>query len=871
MASGFFHLAIFIACAFRSVRLLPAGHPYLSYEHAGRFGIRHVLAEARRNLVFKRENTDQIIIYYTLIVGIFLAFFQFFVLIMSFTAQSAYAGGITPAYLSQLFSTPNASDDVAFILLDMVFGVEGIFTDIGNGVTCIAFDSPCLNGTVSYGPWPTQWHNAMHFMFRFYNTGILAVGLIVFLYLVVTTVAETAQTGTPFGQRFNRVWAPVRMIFALALLVILPMGTNNQTGFNIAQVITLHVAKWGSSLATNGWIEFNNAINSSASTVLGKQSSELVYVPNAPQFSSFLEFMMLAHTCVAAERYINGRDVRFYQVRQAIASNPGNPGVGIAPSPAFPEASQAMPATFTAALSFSQNRDIFISVGEINADYTKDTANVRPICGLFNYQVKDLNTPGAYTLQENYYATIYEMTTDPLFIADGDAFALRITPTVDKDPNVFIPNIGDLQGDYVDFFGVRIQDAINLGRQAQINDPNWIGGTTDYGWGGAGLWYNKIAEFNGSLVAATYGVPTPVHYPMVMEEVRKERANHFTDTDIANRFNPALSSGQFVNFQQPSDLYVAIALSHAKDAWNGTYEISHGNTLIDTIRTLFGLEGLYNFVENVDTHPMAQLTGVGRSLVESAVTNLGVAVGSGLAGGIAGILGYAEAGTIGKTAASAAGQIALLGMLMGFTLYYVVPMLPFIYFFFAVGGWVKGLFEAMVGLPLWAMAHIRVDGEGLPGSAAMDGYYLILDILIRPILIIFGLACSVIIFSAEIFVLNSAWSQVVTNITGFDLQAAGAPAAGSGLTGSLDNMRDSVSGFFFTILYVIIAYMMAMSSFKLVDQIPNNILRWIGASVSTFGEHTKDPAQNLVYMTFFGAQMLSGKVSSSLGGLIGRN
>ena len=63
-------------------------------------------------------------------------------------------------------------------------------------------------------------------------------------------------------------------------------------------------------------------------------------------------------------------------------------------------------------------------------------------------------------------------------------------------------------------------------------------------------------------------------------------------------------------------------------------------------------------------------------------------------------------------------------------LFYIIPFMPFIYFFFAVGTWVKAIFEAMVGVPLWALAHIRIDGQGLPGDAAMNGYYLLLEIFV---------------------------------------------------------------------------------------------------------------------------------------------
>ena len=73
----------------------------------------------------------------------------------------------------------------------------------------------------------------------------------------------------------------------------------------------------------------------------------------------------------------------------------------------------------------------------------------------------------------------------------------------------------------------------------------------------------------------------------------------------------------------------------------------------------------------------------------------------------------------------------------------------------------------MVGIPLWALAHLRIDGEGLPGQAAESGYFLIFEIFLRPILTVFALIAAILIFSAQVRVLNFIWDIVTTNVTGF--------------------------------------------------------------------------------------------------------
>ena len=48
--------------------------------------------------------------------------------------------------------------------------------------------------------------------------------------------------------------------------------------------------------------------------------------------------------------------------------------------------------------------------------------------------------------------------------------------------------------------------------------------------------------------------------------------------------------------------------------------------------------------------------------------------------------------------------------------------------------------------------------------------------------------------------------------------------------------------------------MIGQSCFKLIDQIPNNILRWMNQNVATFNDSREDPAQGLVGTAQMGAQ-----------------
>ena len=393
----------------------------------------------------------------------------------------------------------------------------------------------------------------------------------------------------------------------------------------------------------------------------------------------------------------------------------------------------------------------------------------------------------------------------------------------------------------------------------------------DKGWAAAGIWYNKIAEMNGIVMEAAANMPEPVRYPMVMEKVLVEKRTYNQRLDMGQRFNPSqVASGQKLKLSE-TEKKKAVALWESYDLWReiGTnpYNQPTGNAFIDTIKAIFGVEGLFNLQYNKDTHPLSQLIAVGKSLVDSSIRNIGyAAIGAG-----AKILDQTLGTGIGQGADVVVKfimSITTIAMTMGFILYYVVPFLPFIYFFFAVGGWVKGVFEALVGVPLWALAHIRIDGNGLPGQAAVSGYFLILEIFLRPILTVFGLLASISIFGALVGVLSDIWVMVTANVGGFDVRTSlsGTYLLGQEETaGFLPFMRSSIDQFFYTVVYTIVVYMIGMSSFKLIDQIPNNILRWMGQNVSAFNDSRENPAESMVGSSYFGANQVSEKLGGAFG------
>ena len=413
-----------------------------------------------------------------------------------------------------------------------------------------------------------------------------------------------------------------------------------------------------------------------------------------------------------------------------------------------------------------------------------------------------------------------------------------------------------------------VDEAIAL----QQDSTAWI---TDYmilGWGGAGMWYNHIAEWNGIFVTSLINYPTPQSMPEIMDAVRKERQKHDENVDALKMFVPVLSDQSEINFDSMSPAgqgviakLLSVTYMHLKegDASLDNDERTQGNIFFDAITSMLGIQGLFNMRSEKSTHPLAQLSALGKSMIESSIRNLMTSLLFSAGGGMAQAINQHFGAGI-NAIGSIFSSMATIGLTVGFILYYILPFMPFMYFFFAVGGWVKGIFEAMVGVPLWALAHLRIDGEGLPSQTASNGYYLILEIFLRPILTVFGLIASIAIFSALARVLNEIFPLLTENLSGF---ASSDPDPTAGLTAeNAPYKRGVIDEFFFTVIYAILVYLMATASFKLIDMIPNNILRWIGAGVQSFGDQSGDPTEGLVqYAAIGGANMAQEAVGAAQG------
>lgn len=149
--------------------------------------------------------------------------------------------------------------------------------------------------------------------------------------------------------------------------------------------------------------------------------------------------------------------------------------------------------------------------------------------------------------------------------------------------------------------------------------------------------------------------------------------------------------------------------------------------------------------------------------------------------------------------------------------------------------------EAVIAAPLWAIMHVHPDGEGLTGRGG-NGYALVLTVILRPALMIFGLVAAIALMYPFGAILNEVFPSV------FNMSVGSSPEGTSAAT-----ILTKVAGAF---IYVGIMMTLVSKIFSLIHILPDQILRWIGGSQDYFGRGMEQEAVG-------GAKQAVGSVSSA--------
>lgn len=614
-----------------------------------------------------------------------------------------------------------------------------------------------------------------------FNGGVLVIGGVLVAYTILAGTIGTAHDGEMLGKKFSSVWVPIRT--ALGTALVLPVIGGS---YCTMQAIVGWLIVQGIGLADNVWSSFASEQNIKLVATQGLTSNEAT----ALGYNLFLSNACMKAYNKALEEAIKDAPIIVSNTTQAtrwksrINAMPGDTyyyGPKGGGHDGVPEEACGKLNVPTSTTSMSSNDVV-----------SRTTA-------FFN--VSQAGAAEAAVLQAIQTAT-NTLDSDMASLADS-----------------LVSSKGPIDPTQIDAAIKRYQDTVSQAATAQAmslsNFNTLSANATADGWFMAGAFYTKIA-FLTDVVQRAMSNMAHASGPTKMSSVGD--GNALMDyIDKYNRYAQQSIKGS----KAPSTMSFGInAEAEGGDDW----------TFDTVINKLFGKAMLAEGMMIDDKeHPLIAMKRIGNWLL-GIIASSGaavVAISMLSAGAKASIIGKAV-DLFGGGVVSATGKVVdfikdfwlkiLLPILaVGIFLSYILPMMPYMLWLGATIGWLIMSIEAIIAAPMWAVMHLTANGDDMVGSGG-QGYRLVLSLMLRPVLMIFGLIAA--------FVIINVLGQLVTQVF------FGVFAVAQSDSGAFIKLVGLIVA---PIMYAFAMYQVIIRSFHLIHMIPDELLKWFGGGGTQLG------------------------------------
>ena len=621
-----------------------------------------------------------------------------------------------------------------------------------------------------------------------FNNLVLTVGGVLAAYTILAGTMMTAHDGEVLGKQFHSVWIPVRT--ALGAALVLPVFN----GYCVAQVAVAWLLIQGIGLADAVWTKFTGDSNLTNVVAVGF---------NNPASYKLAEDILKAKLCVAA---LNAES----QANPAVYSGANfSISTKTIATQIIPSGDAMSPPTVIPGKTIYQFGD------------ATGNSNLAPdVCGSVTVQ----EYQGSLTDTTSSIAAINSAQQQALtgMMSDADAIinsAIQIVAQQQKAPGSYDTNnlrqqVNAMIGKYNNT--VR-QGGVNAYGNTQAYNQVAQNSSQD-GWFLAGSWFMKLASMQEDAQQAVSAVPDS---------------------------SSIQSADENDTIKQAIDKYMPV-LTQITDNSLGAADFGitkqSSSDRPDIITKLFSK--IDNMVISPNENPVMAMKRLGDWVL--GISSLLIAL------------------TIGASGLSAAGSVVTVGLsltilttatmlmplltmmfILGITLSFVLPMLPMFIWIGAAIGWLILAVEAIIAAPLWVVMHLNPKGSDLVGTAGR-GYMMVLSLMLRPVLMIFGLV-------AAIIMTNVVGQFIVTIFT------------------SLFTMSQSSTNWLLWIIGYVIArplifggmmFVFIKKMFSIIHVIPDQLLNWIGGGGASLGEYSKQMSASGAIALNQGMQQMSNMGSS---------
>jgi len=813
-------LVTIIAMVFAANGLFPRNHPALISSNSNvRLTLPEVIRIGWSNIVFSRKTMPQTLIFFAVVLSLGCSALMIVVGLMAVLTGTAHAQ--VPALGPAMFQPPPLdSNDVACGWVNWLFGT--------NAFGCNLQDYLQPNGQQLANLQSTVIQASLIAALGFYSDVILVVAAVVLFYHLTAMIVETAHHGVIMGRRANQVWAPIRLVVAVGLLVPIAAGLNS------GQFIVIQIAQWGTAVASNAWAIFLQA-------VAADPTNQLV-PPLAPIVREEVANIILMEACATAYN--------------SIENNPYIPG-------AVNTGSQINPTPNPFNQPDGSIKFSFTPAGNGGAEHQNDD-----LCGYYI-----LSAPIAGNQIDQQLGQAIRQAG----IAAFTAVLPNITTFAQQSIMPFLS--GSYGGNAAQALPVNNQfegiiDSLYIALQAQLgNIQNFLAAAMQAaviaaqqeGWVAAGAWFNTIARIQGDVTDLAHDFPYKTAPPQVFTIVKdNEQKAGSTNVKLnavmtayqqwlnreVNQANP-VGNGLSPDQQQVQLAQLGIVGN------NGAGKNHVMDMIFEAVDYIASRDGVWQpavtncvnpggqtacfalGVQFTGANPLAEIAAFGHSNINTAydvfdeylvlmgivtvtkdaaqaIGGLGAFQGNGrfsLASIFAKVFGAtAQAGADASNAiGDVVGMIVVVFFTGGFMLAFFLPLIPFYRFMFGTLSWFLSLMEAIIAMPLVALAHLTPEGEGFMGDKAKSAYYFVFNLFLRPILMVFGLIAGYLLFCIAASLMNLLYVTAVA--------AAGGIGYG----------HYTLARIVYSIIYVVILYLSCNKCFQMIDWLPEHAIKWMGA------------------------------------------
>lgn len=644
-----------------------------------------------------------------------------------------------------------------------------------------------------FGPLDGGSSNPLGSLIQNFNMAMMFLGGIIVAYTLVAGTLVTAHDGEMLGKQWSSLWVPIRTVIGTAFVMPILPG-----GFCVAQAIIIWAAMQSVGLAdtlTGAFIQAQSSVTQQLSTT---------QIDDTPLRKTFGE-MLVDLTCAES---INQHEQTLNQSSDVTTS------LGAIPTSQVYQTS-TIPAAFAAGGAWSGSSTmvtfypsglapdgacgnmIFTPPSVSSSSVGSGTASATSL-----YDSSALAQAGFQAQQGQINSVLSGLDK----IAQ-DIVANKPAQTIQSEVDSTFPSLAQSW-----------TQATNSALSGVPSNNTLVQNMTNDGWLMLGAWYMSMARAQQDVNMVASNIPAVSDISFQTASDQQNNSGFFSSlwSHVKNMSAEAVSGVAFTEADR-NNVQTAASVAFNQGTTPGSGASSAPSQAAASASTSSWVTRAIGwFIGPPGSWAPSTAAGGGATALQQnpvvVAQNLGFkligAATAGLAATAVALLPLSATIPLGNLVAKLGILFAGLLATPGVFLAYYIPMVPLFLWLGAVFAWTVMLVEAVVGAPLWMVAHLMPEGNGLAGGGR-QGYNLLLALVLRPPLMVVGFAAAVAIMMPIGNLINSVF-----------------------LGAFLSAVQPSFFGFLSLIAGCIIyAYLMAQMAHKvfgLIHEVPDHAPQWFG-------------------------------------------